>query len=66
MARIGHLGGTRLELGGELLTDLGNRGWLGFTWTTIPRVPMGLTVELTERPGGEDGATGARLLYDLA
>jgi hypothetical protein len=62
--RIGPMSGTHLELGGELQAEIGNRGWMSFAWDTVPKVPMALTIELSERPN-DSGPTGTRLLYDV-
>lgn len=64
LLRIGPMAETHLEIGGELLQDVGNRGWLAFRWTTVPRVPMGFAIEVTERPNGELSPPGTRLIYD--
>jgi hypothetical protein len=64
VARIGRLGGTRLEFGGELFEDIGSLAFMGFYWDTLPRIPMGLTVELTNRPNPR-AAPGTRLMYDV-
>ena len=63
--RIGPVAGTHLELGGEVLTDVGNRGWLSFAWTTVPRVPMALTIELSQRPRAGVNPLATLLFYDL-
>ncbi len=64
VVRIGPLTQTHLEVGGELLQDVGNRGWLAFKWTTVPKVPMGFAIEVTERPDGTLSPPGTRLIYD--
>jgi hypothetical protein len=62
--RIGPMAETHLEVGGELLQDVGNRGWLAFKWTTVPKVPMGFSIEVTERPDGSLSPPGSRLIFD--
>lgn len=64
VGRIGRLGGTRLEFGGELFEDIGSLAFMGFHWDTLRRVPMGLTVELTNRPNPA-APPGTRLMYDI-
>jgi hypothetical protein len=54
---IGNDPGTHLALGGDYVTDVGGRGWLRLAWNTIPRVPMALTLELTNLPS-LNGASG--------
>ena len=61
---IGDPDGTSLELGGEGVTGLGVTGRLRLGWATVPRVPMGATIELTTFP--IDDAAGVRLLFDAA
>ncbi len=64
-ATIGRMTSTRLILGVDWISSLGVRGWLNFAWTTVPRFPMGLTLELTELPSSDTNTLGSRLLYDL-
>jgi hypothetical protein len=54
---IGNDPGTHLALGGDFVTSVGGRGWLRLAWNTIPRVPMALTLELTNLPS-LNGASG--------
>jgi|GEM_PF-1086580 len=61
---IGDPDGTSLELGGEGVTGLGATGRLRLGWATVPRVPMGATIELTTFP--TDDVAGVRLLFDAA
>lgn len=62
--RIGEIGGTRLELGGEVFQDIGNVGFMFFHWATIPRVPMALGIDITTRPNPH-GPAGSRVIYDI-
>jgi hypothetical protein len=64
LLRIGAVASTHLEVGGEVLQDAGNLGYLKFQWTTIPRVPMSMTVELGERPDQAQGTLGTRLMLE--
>jgi hypothetical protein len=64
LIRIGQIGGTRLELGVESISDVGTTGSMSFKWDTVPRFPMGLTVELTDWPANSS-AMATRLMYDL-
>ena len=59
---VGEPEGTGLELGFEGVTGLGVTGRLRLGWATVPRVPMGATIELTNFPTGD--AAGVRLLFD--
>ena len=59
---VGEPEGTGLELGVEGVTGLGVTGRLRLGWATVPRVPMGATIELTNFPTGD--AAGVRLLFD--
>ena len=61
---IGQPEGTSLTFGGEGITTLGGTGKVRLGWATLPRIPMGATVEVTTYPAGEDA--GVRLLYDVA
>ena len=64
VVRIGQIGGTHFELGGETQGEIGNRLFMSFAWDTVPQAPMALTIELSDRPD-EDGPSGSRLLYDV-
>lgn len=59
---VGEPEGTGLEVGFEGVTGLGVTGRLRLGWATVPRVPMGATIELTNFPTGD--AAGVRLLFD--
>ncbi|MEO1268762.1 MAG: hypothetical protein AAFX99_11735 [Myxococcota bacterium] len=65
LLRIGTIGGTRLELGGEAIQDAGALGFLRFAWDTIDRVPMALAVELSSWPDVSVNPRSTRLLYDV-
>ncbi len=65
MVRLGEISGTHLEFGGEAMQDVGNLGYMKFQWTTLERVPMAMTVEVSERPGGENNPMGTRLMLDV-
>lgn len=65
VARVGDIAGTHLAVSVDALQDAGTRTDLRFHWTTVPRFPMALGMELTDWPA--DGASGdaANLSYDL-
>lgn len=65
VVRLGRIAGTRLELGGELISDVGNRGWMTFAWDTVPGVPMSLTFEANTQPDPDVTPTGLRFVYEL-
>ncbi len=54
---------TNFTLGMEGVTRLGYSGHIRLGWATVPHVPMGASVVVTNFPAGED--SGVRLLYDL-
>jgi hypothetical protein len=64
LLRVGSVASTHLEVGGELLQDAGNLGYLKFQWLTVPRVPMSMTIEIGERPDQGQGALGTRLMLE--
>ena len=66
LLRVGRIADTRFEVGVSLMQDIGHRGLFRFAWHTVERFPMALTVELDERPSGEDNPLATRLLYDLS
>lgn len=63
--RIGRLGGTRAEIGVDLMADVGSNRYFAFRWDTVPRVPMGFIVELSDWPAGGDNPTGSRIIYEM-
>ncbi len=65
VVRIGRIAGTRLELGGELVEDIGSRGWMTFAWDTVPAVPMSLTLEANNQPDPGVNPAGLRFVYEL-
>ncbi len=62
--RIGRIGGTNLELGADLVQDIGNRYWMAFAWDTVPNVPMSLTFEANTQPNPNVNPTGLRFIYE--
>lgn len=64
LIRIGQIAGTRLELGGDLMQDAGNRGWMRFAWNTVPYVPMALSFEVNGWPDADLNTLGSRLIYE--
>lgn len=65
LVRVGRIADTRFEVGVTLMQDIGHQGLFRFAWHTVERFPMALTVELDERPSG-DNPLATRLLYDLS
>jgi len=63
LIRIGPLYATHFWASFEVAMDVGYRTAMGFEWHTVPRVPMGVTIELTQWPDTE-GPTGVRMIYD--
>jgi len=61
--RVGQELGTRLEIGGSLIRDIGNEAWTEFFLDAIPRFPMSASVVVTNLPVGED--LGVSLNYSL-
>lgn len=61
---IGDHEGTSLTLGADGVTTLGVTGRARLGWLTVPRLPMGATVEITNWPVGDEA--GLRLLFDAA
>ncbi len=64
LLRIGQIAGTRLEIGGDLMQDAGNRGWMRFAWNTVPHVPMALSFEVNGWPDADLNTLGSRLMYE--
>jgi hypothetical protein len=65
LMRIGQIGGTNLELGYDIIGDVGSRTRVHFSWDTVPMVPMALGIEITGWPDYEVNPRGSRLYYDL-
>ena len=61
--RIGHAQGTRLEIGGALLSDVGNEAWTELFLDVLERFPMNASVVVTNLPVGED--LGVSLNYGV-
>jgi len=61
---IGEPDGNSLTLGISGVTNLGVTGKIRLAWATVPRWPMGATVEVTTYPVGD--RSGMRLLYDIS
>jgi hypothetical protein len=61
---IGEPEGNSVTLGVDGITGLGATGKVRLGWATVPRFPMGATLEVTTFPVGDK--TGMRLLYDVA
>ena len=65
LLRVGRIAATRLEIGGEHIMHSGNTGFFRFSWDTIPRVPMGIAVEIRDWPNSHANPLGMRLVYEL-
>jgi hypothetical protein len=67
---LGRFSGTQVSLGFEYLGSAGHDGWLRLGWRTVPRFPMGFSLELTDllaadaRPDGH--STALRAVYDVS
>ena len=61
--RAGVADGNHLAAAIEYMADVGTVGSMRLGWATVPRVPMAMTIEITDLPSS-DRATGIRLLYD--
>ena len=61
---VGDHEGTSLTFGAEGVTTLGVTGRARLGWLTVPKLPMGATVEVTNWPVGDEA--GLRLLFDAA
>jgi hypothetical protein len=60
---VGDRSGTQLSIEGGFVSQLGGRVGTRLGWATIPRLPMGARVEITNFP--TDDYLGVRLLFDL-
>ena len=65
LLRIGQIGGTNLEVGYDFIGGVGDRTRVHFSWDTVPQVPMGLGIELTNWPDFEINPRGSRLYYEI-
>lgn len=63
-ALLGKPFGTHVELGGEYLADVGYLARVRLGFDTVPHVPLGATIEVTNFP--LDGDANVRLLLDAA
>ena len=61
---VGDRRGTQLSLDGGYVSGLGGRVGTRLGWATIPRVPMGARVEITNFPTSD--YLGVRMLFDLS
>ena len=61
--RAGIADGNHLAAAVEYMADVGTIGSFRLGWATVPKVPMAMTVEITDLPSSKR-ATGVRLLYD--
>lgn len=60
---VGDRSGTQLSIEGGYVSQLGGRVGTRLGWATIPRLPMGARVEITNFP--TDDYLGVRLLFDV-
>ncbi len=60
---LGDRDGTQLEFKGGYITGLGGNFGTRLGWATVPRVPMGASVEVTNFPTNDD--LGVRMLFDI-
>ena len=63
LLRAGIADGNHLAAAVEYMADVGTIGSFRLGWATVPKVPMAMTVEITDLPSSKR-ATGVRLLYD--
>lgn len=64
-ARVGERDSNHVALGAEYLQHVGASGWARLAFTTLPRLPMAMTVEATRLPASDAVTTGIRLYYDV-
>jgi hypothetical protein len=62
---LGRLNGTQVTAGVEYISTIGDRYWLRLGWRTVPRFPMGITVELGDFPDHKLDY-GLRTTYDVS
>ncbi len=62
-ALLGDRDGTELSFKGGYVSGLGGHFGTRLGWATVPRVPMGASVEITNFPTAED--LGVRMLFDI-
>ena len=60
---LGDPDGTGLDAGFSAVTTLGRTAFVRLGWLTVPSVPMGATIEVTDFPDGDQ--VGVRMLYDV-
>ncbi|MSP59491.1 MAG: hypothetical protein EXR72_03955 [Myxococcales bacterium] len=58
---IGRDPGTHFALGFDALSTIGTRAFLRLAWNTVPRLPMSLTLEMTNLPA--NGPIAGRVLF---
>lgn len=54
-----------LQIGGEMIGDLGPTGWVRLQWDTAPPLLMGASIVRTDLPGVEISVAGLYLAYDI-
>ncbi|MBI5479224.1 MAG: hypothetical protein HY906_10225 [Deltaproteobacteria bacterium] len=62
---IGRFTGTQVTAGAEYISTIGDRYWLRLGWRTVPRFPMGITVEIGDFPSHQLDY-GLRTVYDVS
>jgi hypothetical protein len=62
--RAGIADGNHLAIAVEYMADVGTIGSFRLGWASVPKVPMAMSVEVTDLPSSQR-ATGVRLLYDV-
>lgn len=60
--RIGRPRGSRVELEGEYISEIGMSGSFRLIWDTVPGLPMSAGGQVTNIPGGP---AGVRLIYGI-
>jgi hypothetical protein len=54
-----------VQVGGELIGDLGPSGWVRLQWDTAPPLLMGASIVRTDLPGVEIDVAGLYIAYDV-
>lgn len=55
-----------VQVGGEMIGDLGPTGWVRLQWDTAPPLLMGASIVRTDLPGVEISVAGLYIAYDIA
>lgn len=62
--RLGREEGTNLLLGAARVGTIGDEYLIQLNWDTVPRLPMGAGVHVTNQPGISPDDYGVRLIYE--